>query len=113
MFVKVKEKVLVNNWDFALLAQKYESWMVSQAAGALDVRTNVWKDDPMPIKKPTIAYLRKRGPDCFDWTYYMENNVDLKTAFKTLYEAWEHFVNLGAFEGRMHRFSCEMPVPTS
>ncbi len=30
MFVKVKEKVLVNDWEFAVLAKKYEDWMTQQ-----------------------------------------------------------------------------------
>ena len=78
------------------------------------MRPNVWKDDPLGggIKLPKMAYLRYRGNSCFDWQYYMSSNSDLKGAFATVTDAWEHFVNLGAFEGRLHRFTCPMPVPT-
>ncbi|NBU65380.1 MAG: hypothetical protein EBS29_12910 [Chloroflexia bacterium] len=34
MFVKVKEKVLVNDWEFAILAKKYEEWMTHQVWSA-------------------------------------------------------------------------------
>lgn len=85
-----------------------------QDEGTLDVRPNVWKDDPLGggYKLPKMAYLRYRGNSCFDWQYYMSSNSDLKGAFASVTDAWEHFVTLGAFEGRLHRFTCPMPVPT-
>lgn len=105
LFVKVKERVLQNDWSFAVQAKKYHHWMDAQAAGTPDVVSNVYRDDPKPFRYPRLAYMQARGPDCFDEAYYLQQNSDLKH-YTTKEELWGHFLRGGAYEGRAFRFTC-------
>ncbi|KAL4428545.1 hypothetical protein ABPG75_002634 [Micractinium tetrahymenae] len=105
LFVKVKERVLQNDWSFAVQAKKYTEWMEAQAAGTPDVASNVYRDDPKPFRLPRLAYMQARGPDCWDEAYYLQQNPDLKH-YTTKEELWGHFLRGGAYEGRSFRFTC-------
>jgi hypothetical protein len=106
MFVKVKERVLQNDWSFAVQAQKYTGWMEAQEEGVHEITSNIYKTDPGPINAPRLAYMRMRGPDCFDAEYYTEKNPDIRL-WKTKEELWGHFLRVGAYEGRAFKFTCE------
>ncbi|KAI7836092.1 hypothetical protein COHA_010020 [Chlorella ohadii] len=105
LFVKVKERVLQNDWSFAVQAVKYTHWMEAQAAGKPDVASNAYRDNNKPLRAPRLAYLQARGPECFDWQYYLQQNQDLKH-YTTKAELWSHFLRGGAYEGRAFRFTC-------
>lgn len=106
MFVKVKERVLQNDWSFAVQAQKYTTWMEAQEEGVHEITSNIYKTDPGPINAPRLAYMRMRGPDCFDAEYYAEKNPDIRR-WKTKEELWGHFLRVGAYEGRAFKFTCD------
>ncbi len=38
-------------------------------------------------------------------------NADLARFAWSAAEAWDHFVNYGQFEGRPHRWTCEVTAP--
>lgn len=106
LFVKVKEKVVQNEWSFAMEAIKYGQWMEQQANGVLEVVSNIYRTNPGPIQAPRLAYMKMRGPDCFDADYYAEKNADIKQ-WKTKEELWSHFLRSGCHEGRAYRFTCD------
>ena len=139
LFVKVKERVLQNEWSFAVQAKKYTQWMEAQAgpgqtgwgtaaglaqaalqcscpppspplgrqaAGHPEVLANVYKTEPRRINFPRMAYMLQRGPECFDWRYYLEHNEDLRQ-LGSKEALWAHFLRGGAYEGRHFRFTCE------
>lgn len=105
LFVKVKERVVQSDWSFALQAVKYTEWMEAQASGKPDVVSNVYRDDPKPFRYPRLAWMQARGPDCWDETYYLQQNPDLGH-YTTKEELWGHFLRGGAYEGRGFRFTC-------
>ncbi|KAK9829758.1 hypothetical protein WJX72_007700 [[Myrmecia] bisecta] len=105
MFVVVDLVAVENEWSHAKHAQLFETWLKQQEAGTLNVNTNAWLTDPWSIKRQRVAYMQSRGPGCFDNRYYVSKNPDLK-ALPSLLELWDHFVMMGQFEGRSHRWSC-------
>lgn len=111
MFVKVKGFLLNNNWDYVKTAQKYGQWHDEQATpGPRDVVTNEWKTRTWQIKYPQVLYMRQRGSSCFDLQYYVDHSADLASLAGKPEDAWHHFVEMGQFEGRPFRFTCE-PQP--
>eukprot|EP01025_Chloroclados_australasicus_P029266 TRINITY_DN2918_c0_g1_i12.p2 TRINITY_DN2918_c0_g1~~TRINITY_DN2918_c0_g1_i12.p2 ORF type:complete len:195 (-),score=19.75 TRINITY_DN2918_c0_g1_i12:1599-2183(-) len=108
LFVKVKDHLLYNRWDFVRTAYKYDEWMVAQYAddGSLDLLGNEWKSTPGDFKIPYVLAMERRGQRCFDVEYYKENNRDLNSGWSKD-RFFEHFVQFGQFEGRQFRFTCE------
>lgn len=54
-----------------------------------------------------IAYLLARGPRCFDYQYYAEQNSDLeRNGIVSPMDLFEHFAEFGQFEKRKIRFTC-------
>ena len=49
-----------------------------QVAGSPDVLGNAYREDPKPFRNPRLAWLLARGPDCWDWQYYLQQNPALK-----------------------------------
>ena len=39
----------------------------------------------------------------FDWKYYLSQNEDLKDLFKNEFDAWNHFIKYGIYEGRLYK----------
>lgn len=109
LFVKVKERVLQNEWSFAVQAKKYTEWMRQQAEGKPEIASNVYKTEPRRINFPRLAYMLQRGPECFDWHYYLAKNEDLRQRpeMQSKDALWAHFLRVGAYEGRHYRFTCE------
>ncbi|KAK9808733.1 hypothetical protein WJX72_002733 [[Myrmecia] bisecta] len=109
LFVKVKGVLLQNDWSYARFAKKYDEWITQQRTGTQEVASNVWKTNPWPIKLPKLAYMKSRGPLCFDHEYYRTKNNDLSTITEPR-QLWDHWLTLGEFEGRPFRFTCDMPL---
>lgn len=95
-------------WDSWYNSQALRIALLQESPKGLDVKSNQWQANPWPIKHQRIAYLQSRGPGCFDHRYYLDKNVDLQV-LKTLLEVWDHFVHLGQFEGRSHRYVQLLP----
>ena len=72
-----------------------------QALLAEDLTFNMYAFDPMLFRAAGIAYMEKRGPGCFDFGYYAQNNPELSTW--PIDEQWFHFVQSGQFEDRLYR----------
>ncbi len=48
-----------------------------------------------------MAYIRARGPRCFDHAFYLKMNMDLTFAnLKTQETLWAHFAGFGLFEDK-------------
>lgn len=45
--------------------------------------------------------MDRRGPGCFDFGYYQQNNPELDR--HTIEQQWAHFVEAGQFEDRLYR----------
>jgi hypothetical protein len=50
-----------------------------QTEGRTDIADNAYRSDPGRIRMQRAAYMRLRGPDCFDHEYYAEKNPDLRS----------------------------------
>lgn len=50
----------------------------TQASGSLDVLSNAYRANPAPFREQRIGYLLQRGPECFDFEYYLAQNSDLR-----------------------------------
>ncbi|KAL6775739.1 hypothetical protein ACKKBG_A18315 [Auxenochlorella protothecoides x Auxenochlorella symbiontica] len=83
--------------------------ITDQASGSLDVLSNAYRANPAPFREQRIGYLLQRGPECFDFEYYLAQNSDL-SHIKTKDEAWRLFLRGGAFEGRSFRFTCDSGI---
>ena len=67
-----------------------------------EITSNRWKSEPWVIKTPKYAYMQARGPACFDLGFYRSRNQDLQNLTDDA-ALWDHWLNLGEFEGRPHR----------
>jgi hypothetical protein len=52
-----------------------------------------------------MVAANSRGPGCFDFAYYLQHNPDLAAGAGQEAALWEHFVLLGQFQGRSHRWA--------
>jgi len=48
-----------------------------------------------------------KGQSCFDFKYYRETNPDLAKVQSNT-RLWRHFLNIGQFEYRLHRWTCAL-----
>ena len=57
------------------------------------------------MKAPSVAAMRARSRQCFDYSFYMESNAHLFHLHNlSPADLWEHFVQYGQFElGAAHR----------
>jgi hypothetical protein len=116
VFVPVSTGAVDNGWTFAATAAKYEEW-ADRALRPVDSRpgvdTNEWISDHWAVKADRLVAMNARGPSCFDFIFYVEQNPDLGDLARQPLAMWEHFMLLGQFQGRRHRFSCQMAVGNS
>lgn len=113
VFVPVSLGYAQNAWSFVKTAAKYEEWMAAKADGKPKVNQNAWVSDSMSIKAQQLVYMNARGPGCFDFRFYLQHNPDLSYMANDPLELWEHFLLLGQFQGRVHRFSCPVQIGNS
>eukprot|EP01024_Parvocaulis_polyphysoides_P043143 TRINITY_DN39389_c0_g1_i1.p2 TRINITY_DN39389_c0_g1~~TRINITY_DN39389_c0_g1_i1.p2 ORF type:complete len:287 (+),score=18.45 TRINITY_DN39389_c0_g1_i1:393-1253(+) len=107
LFVKVKDHLLYNRWEFVRTAYKFDQWLQMQRnVGQAEILGNEWKGDPIPFKVPFILAMERRGNTCFDAEHYRDVNKDLPKEW-TAEKYFAHFTQMGQFEGRQFRFTCE------
>ena len=77
----------------------------SWPAQAHTLSANVYVDNARWVKAPSVAAMRARSRQCFDYSYYMEGNARLFHLDNlSPADLWEHFVQYGQFElGAAHR----------
>lgn len=68
------------------------------------VATNAWVLDGWAFKAERLIFMNARGPGCFDFKFYVGHNPDLAALAADPLELWEHFLTLGQFQGRLHRW---------
>ena len=84
-----------------------------QANFSADITRNKYIDDPKlnaMYRAPQALLMKARGKDCFDCEYYMAENPDLPREWPSTppcSKAFQHFVNVGQFELRLARFTCD------
>ena len=49
-----------------------------QAQGRINVSINIFALDSTPFHKEKVAYMKSRGPGCFDAAYYAAQSHDLQ-----------------------------------
>jgi hypothetical protein len=116
VFVPVSESTAAAKWSFTEAADRYERWMdrlLRPADARPGVHTNQWITNHWTAKSEKLVYMNTRGPACFDFDYYVENNSDIKDIAQDELSMWEHFVLVGQFHARKHRFTCAMPTGNS
>lgn len=66
---------------------------------------NAYADNARWVKAPSIAAMRARSRQCFDYNFYMHSNAHLLHLDNpSPADLWEHFVRVGQFElGAAHR----------
>jgi hypothetical protein len=113
LFVPVNDGAVMSGWTAAKTAEKYESWMEEthkKDAVPVDVISNEWVTQGWRIKAEKLVTMNARGPGCFDFSYYLEHNPDIEELADVPLLLWEHFLVLGQFQGRPHRFSCPVQI---
>lgn len=71
-----------------------------QARNRNNITTNVFDLDPTPFHKERLAYMKERGPGCFDAAYYasQDENYDVHVSFSpllaSLITAWQQLGEL-------------------
>ena len=126
VFVPVSESTASARWSIAETADRYERWqdrLLRPPESRPGVHTNQWIATHWTAKSEKLVYMNARGPGCFDFGYYLEQNPDLRGTIGTVSAngevavddlmVWEHFVLLGQFHARKHRFTCAMPTGNS
>ncbi|KAI3432735.1 hypothetical protein D9Q98_004276 [Chlorella vulgaris] len=113
VFVPVSQGLLQSDWSFVRQAVKYTAWLDSQAAGAPQGNANAFTSQQWSLRVQRMMVQNSRGPGCFDFAYYVEANPDLASKSHAEQLLWEHFVMVGQFQGRSHRFTCPLQVGNS
>lgn len=113
MFVRVDVGKVQAEWTFVRAALKYQQWMKAAAAYKPVVNSNEWTADPWKMRATKMAGMNARGPGCFDFEYYVANNPDVASEAGDPLRLWEHWLLLGQFQGRTHRFSCPVQMGSS
>jgi hypothetical protein len=105
--------MLQSEWSFVRQASKYSAWAESQTVGASQGNANEFVSRQWGLRAQRMVYANARGPGCFDFEYYVQHNADLAQQAGQHQQLWEHFVLLGQFQGRPHRFSCPLQIGNS
>lgn len=113
VFVPFSAGGALNNWTFVEQAAQYQRYLEQQASGSPDIASNAFVNDAWEVKGERLIYMNARGPGCFDFRFYVAHNPDLADQAGNPLALWEHFLLLGQFQGRLHRFSCPVMVGNS
>lgn len=122
MFIKVKASMrAAGNWPHVTAAVKYAQWLSLQTreaearAAARPGPSQAWLDAvaanewPAKAAPALLADAQRRGPACFDHTFYIDSGYDLKFMWDQPDPpglAWDQFLSMGLYEGRPYRFTC-------
>eukprot|EP00890_Picochlorum_soloecismus_P001815 jgi/Picsp_1/2634/NSC_00864-R1_hypothetical protein VOLCADRAFT_105929 [Volvox carteri f. nagariensis] len=117
IFVPVKSSTSANRWSFIQQIDRYENWLDAHLrqddTKMAEIQNNAWISNHWRYKAEKLVSMNVRGPSCFDFEYYLEENPDLARYEWDEMALWEHFLLLGQFQARMHRFECPLQVGNS
>ncbi len=116
IFVPVSEGAAAARWSFVEAAARYEAWADARLRPPErrpGVAGNAWIADHWAAKGTRLVAANARGPGCFDFAYYAARGRDLAPLAGDAAALWEHFVLLGQFQGRRHRWTCPLAVGNS
>lgn len=97
-------------------ADRYSDWAAPKD-GYVDISHNAyWSQEfesDWSVRGRKVIALQQRW-SCFDDEYYLMENTDVRQQLDSMgndaVAVWEHFVTLGQFQGRVHRFVCGDPI---
>ena len=75
VFVPVKAASVASQWSFVEQADRYEKWLdlhLRQGEVDKEIQTNAWITKHWRYKHPKLVLMNARGPECFDFDYYIE-----------------------------------------
>lgn len=122
VFVPVKGPYAEARWGFVEQADRYEKWMdMRLRLGSTDeyrstmnsIERNAWITKHWTYKRDKLVTMNSRGPECFDFDYYVQRNPELKRMQGDDMALWEHFLLLGQFQAKNSRFTCPMNIGNS
>lgn len=71
------------------------------------VLDNAYSSNLQKYKLHDVLIAKARGASCFDFEHYLLHNPDLRSLGRQS-SLWKHFVQFGQFEGRAHKFICNL-----
>ena len=116
IFVPIKSTYAAAQWSYAEMADRYEKWLdlhLRREETVKEVQSNAWISKHWTYKREKLVTMNSRGPECFDFKYYVENNAGLESMQNDEMALWEHFLLLGQFQGKHYRFMCPFQVGNS
>ena len=128
MFVPVKSSYADARWSFVEQADRYERWLDmrlrtatredggtggEQRENEREVQRNAWITKHWTYKRDKLVTMNTRGPECFDFEYYVQRNPELARMQGDDMALWEHFLLLGQFQAKNFRFTCPMNIGNS
>lgn len=116
VFVPVKAAYADARWSFVEQADRYEKWLdmhLRQGEAVRQIHNNAWISKHWTYKRDKLVTMNSRGPECFDFEYYVQQNPDLKRMKGDDMALWEHFLLLGQFQAKKYRFTCPMNIGNS
>lgn len=116
LFVPIKSSYASSQWSFVEMADRYEKWLdlhLRKGDTEKEIQSNAWISKHWTYKQEKLVSMNSRGPDCFDFEYYFENNPGLETMQQDEMALWEHFLLIGQFQGKKYRFTCPLQVGNS
>jgi hypothetical protein len=116
VFVPVKSVYAEARWSFVEQADRYEKYLdmhLRQGEAVREVHNNAWISKHWTYKRDKLVTMNLRGPECFDFEYYVRSNPDLTRMKGDDMALWEHFLLIGQFQAKHYRFSCPMNVGNS
>lgn len=116
VFVPVKSAYADARWSFVEQADRYEKWLdmhLRQGEAVREVHNNAWITKHWTYKRDKLVTMNSRGPECFDFEYYVKSNPELVRMKGDDMALWEHFLLLGQFQAKNYRFTCPMNIGNS
>lgn len=113
VFVPVSLGPAQSDWSFVRQALKYSAWHEAQTSGTPQGNSNAFVSDAWTLRAPRMIYANSRGPGCFDFDFYVQHNPDMHSKASMHQLLWEHYVLVGQFQGRPHRFTCPVQIGNS
>ena len=75
VFVPVKAESAAAKWSFVEQADRYERWLdmhLRQGNAVREIQNNAWISKHWQYKQEKLVTMNSRGPECFDFEYYLE-----------------------------------------
>ncbi|KAL4452719.1 hypothetical protein ABPG75_008381 [Micractinium tetrahymenae] len=113
VFVPVSLGPAQSDWSYVRQAVKYSAWHEAQTSGTPQGNSNAFVSDAWTLRAPRMVFANSRGPGCFDFDFYVQHNPDMHSKASMHQLLWEHYVLVGQFQGRPHRFTCPVQIGSS